>query len=98
MVRQFTDAFRKAGLKVGLYYSLWDQNFADYANDAVYAAYMRGQIGELLTNYGDIVELWFDGGWDKDHPTRQWMFDPTWEQDPHSGLLHGERWEWKQSI
>jgi alpha-L-fucosidase len=96
VVGQFADAFRKAGLKVGLYYSLWDQNFADYENDAAYAAYMRGQISELLTSYGDIVELWFDGGWDKDHPTRQWAFDPAWEQDPHSGLMHGERWEWQQ--
>lgn len=96
VVRLFVDAFRKAGIKVGLYYSLWDRNYPDYENDTIYAEYMRAQIGELLTQYGEIVELWFDGGWDKDHPTRQWAFDPKWEQDPQSGLSHGERWEWQQ--
>lgn len=96
VVRRFTDAFRKAGLKVGLYYSLWDRNFPAYEEDAAYANYMRQQISELLTEYGEIVEMWFDGGWDKDHPTRQWMFDPAWEEDPQSGLCHGERWEWRK--
>jgi len=95
VVGRFAEAFRKAGLKVGLYYSLWDRNYPAYEDDAAYAAYMRAQMSELLSGYGDIVELWFDGGWDKDHPTRQWMFDPAWERDPASGLRHGERWEWQ---
>lgn len=96
VVSKYVEAFRKAGLKVGLYYSLWDRNFASYDEDAAYAAYMRAQMTELLTQYGEIVEMWFDGGWDKDHPTRQWMFDPAWEKDPASGLKHGERWEWRE--
>ncbi len=96
VIDAFVKAFRKAGLKVGLYYSLWDRNYPAYEDDAAYATYMRNQIAELLTNYGEILELWFDGGWDKDHPHRQWMFEPEWEQDPHSGLCHGERWEWKR--
>ncbi len=95
VVGRFVEAFRKAGLKVGLYYSLWDRNYAAYEDDALYAAYMRAQMSELLTQYGEILEVWFDGGWDKDHPTRQWMFDPAWESDPSSGLKHGERWEWQ---
>lgn len=95
VVGSYVEAFRKAGLKVGLYYSLWDRNYPAYEDDAAYAAYMRDQMTELLTQYGEILELWFDGGWDKDHPTRNWAFDPAWEQDPQSGLRHGERWGWK---
>ena len=96
VVSRYVEAFRNAGLKVGLYYSLWDRNYPNYEDDAQYAAYMRAQMTELLTQYGEILELWFDGGWDKDHPTRQWMYDPAWEKDPSSGLKHGERWEWAQ--
>jgi alpha-L-fucosidase len=96
VVRPFVEEFRKVGLKVGFYYSLWDRNYPQYENDAVYAQYMRDQITELLTGYGEIVELWFDGAWDKDYPTRRWEYDPAWERDPNSGLKHGERWQWGQ--
>lgn len=70
LVRQFVDEFRKVGLKVGLYYSLWDRNHSSYyaADDRQYIDYMKKQLSELLTNYGDIVELWFDGAWDRDYP------------------------------
>ncbi|MDI6782854.1 MAG: alpha-L-fucosidase [bacterium] len=96
IVGAFTEEFRKAGLKVGLYYALWDQNYPQYEQDEIYAEYMRNQIQELLTNYGEILELWFDGAWDKDYPTRDWPYHPEWELDPKSGLGHGERWQWKK--
>lgn len=96
VVRQYTEAFRKAGLKTGLYYSLWDMNCSFYDDDQAYAAYMQNQIRELLTQYGDIVELWFDGAWDKDFPTRTWPYEKAWEKDPASGLLHGQRWYWQE--
>jgi alpha-L-fucosidase len=96
IVGAYADEFRKAGLQVGLYYSLWDRNYPEYENDKKYAEYMRQQITELLTHYGPIVELWFDGAWDKDFPSRQWPYDPAWERDPKSGLMHGQRWEWKE--
>lgn len=96
VIRAYLDAFRKAGIRTGLYYSLWDKNHPQYENDAVYAQYMRDQITELLSDYGEIVELWFDGAWDKDFPTREWPYDPAWERDPKSGLKHGERWEWQR--
>jgi alpha-L-fucosidase len=96
VVRQYADAFRSAGLAVGLYYSLWDLNAACYEDDEAYAAYMRAQISELLTDYGPIVELWFDGGWDKDHPTRKWPFDPAWRKSVDPAILAGSRWQWKE--
>jgi alpha-L-fucosidase len=94
-VGEFVTEFRKVGIKPGFYYSTWDRNHPQYENDAVYAGYMRDQLRELLTSYGPAVECWFDGSWDKDHPTRQWAFDPAWESDPKSGLRHGERYEWE---
>ncbi|MBQ9788491.1 MAG: alpha-L-fucosidase [Lentisphaeria bacterium] len=91
VVGKYAESFRKAGLKVGLYYSLWDLNYPDYENDELYAEYMINQLTELLTNYGDIVELWFDGGWDKDNPNKQW-FD---EIDP-ANPMDGHRWHWQE--
>lgn len=57
---------RKFGLKVGLYYSLWDRHEKSHDTDGfAYVEFMKNQIHELLTNYGEIVELWFDGFWKK---------------------------------
>ena len=60
-------ACKKYGLKLGLYYSLWDRNHPSYKdkNPTVYVDYMINQLYELFTNYGEICELWFDGGWDR---------------------------------
>ena len=95
IVGEFVTDFGKMGIQTGFYYSTWDRNHPQYGNDAVYAEYMRNQLRELLTAYGPAVECWFDGSWDKDHPTRQWAFDPAWESDPNSGLRHGERYGWE---
>ncbi len=60
IVREFVDACRRHGLKAGLYLSPWDRNHADYGTPA-YIAYYWNQLKELLTEYGEISELWFDG-------------------------------------
>ncbi len=60
IVREFVDASRKHGLKVGLYLSPWDRNHKDYGTPE-YITYYRNQLKELLTEYGDINEIWFDG-------------------------------------
>ncbi len=60
IVREFTDACRKHGLRVGLYLSPWDRNHPDYGKPE-YITYYRDQLRELLTEYGGINELWFDG-------------------------------------
>jgi alpha-L-fucosidase len=85
VVREYVDAARAEGLRVGLYYSLSDWHHPDYPafTDADrpyrfldgrrpkpeewerYLSFLFGQITELLTNYGTIDLLWFDGGWER---------------------------------
>lgn len=99
LVKEYTDAIREAGLKVGLYYSLIDWSREDYrsvyqegtprenwAKENIYATPAGGeenlelweqflefnhhQMGELMTNYGTIDLLWFDGDWERS--AKQW--------------------------
>jgi alpha-L-fucosidase len=69
LVREYVEAARAEGLRVGLYYSLMDWHHPDGARCAVdeparqrFIAYTHGLIRELLTNYGKIDILWYDGG------------------------------------
>jgi len=64
VVKEVAKACKKYGIKLGLYYSLWDRHESSYKSQE-YHKYMKNQLTELMTNYGDICELWFDGGWDK---------------------------------
>jgi alpha-L-fucosidase len=60
IVREMADACKEYGLKFGVYLSPWDRNHPDYGKPE-YITYFRNQLQELLTNYGDIFEVWFDG-------------------------------------
>ena len=60
IVGEVAEACRKAGVKFGIYLSPWDRNHAGYGTDE-YLVYYRNQLRELLTNYGPVFEMWFDG-------------------------------------
>ena len=82
LIKEYVEAFREEGLKVGFYYSLIDWHHPDYTIDSRhpqrqnsdsaykrlnkgrdmnrYREYMKNQVRELLTNYGEISIIWFD--------------------------------------
>ena len=61
VVREFCDAVREEQLRVGLYCSPWDRNAAVYGESPKYNDFYIAQLTELLTQYGEIAEVWFDG-------------------------------------
>jgi alpha-L-fucosidase len=61
VVRLFVDAARAEGLRVGLYCSPWDRNAPVYGDSPRYNDLYVAQLAELLTRYGPIAEVWFDG-------------------------------------
>jgi alpha-L-fucosidase len=90
IVREFADAMRAEGLRVGVYYSLSDWHHPDYpafteeykpytfgkwpkpgATWERYREFMFAQVRELLTGYGKIDVIWFDGYWER--TTEQWQ-------------------------
>ncbi|MBM3900330.1 MAG: alpha-L-fucosidase, partial [Gemmatimonadetes bacterium] len=61
LVREFVEACRAEDLRVGLYCSPWDRNHPSYGDSPRYRDVYAVQLTELLTDYGEIHEVWFDG-------------------------------------
>ena len=60
IIKDLAESCKKYNLKFGVYLSPWDRNHADYGT-VEYISYFRNQLKELLTQYGDVFEVWFDG-------------------------------------
>jgi alpha-L-fucosidase len=91
VLKALADECHRQGIKLFFYYSQLDWHHPDYfprgrtGRDAgrpeegtwtKYLEYMNGQLRELLTNYGEIGGIWFDGWWDK--PEADWQLDRTY--------------------
>jgi alpha-L-fucosidase len=61
VVGEVARACKEFGIKFGVYLSPWDRHEPTYGNSPVYNDHFRNQLRELLTNYGEVAEVWFDG-------------------------------------
>ena len=59
--REVRDACEKYGMKFGVYLSPWDRNAVSYGDSPAYNKFFIEQLTELLSNYGEVHEVWFDG-------------------------------------
>jgi alpha-L-fucosidase len=88
LVREFVDAVRAEGLRVGFYYSLMDWHHPDGARCATddvarrrFVDYTHGLIRELMTNYGKIDVLWYDVHWP--------LTAEQWESEKMNDMVFG---------
>lgn len=106
VLKMLAEECRKQGIKLGLYYSTLDWYREDYPHETgrtgqgtgrrgkgdydSYFRFMKAQLTELLTNYGDILSIWLDGHWDQTNPEghndRASRID--WRYQELYGLIH----------
>ena len=75
VVRELRDACAKHGMKFGVYLSPWDRNAECYGDSPAYNRLYIAQLTELLTEYGHIDEVWFDGACGEDANGRKQEYD-----------------------
>ena len=61
IVREVSNACKEGGIAFGVYLSPWDRNCPLYGKGKEYDDFFLGQLSELLTNYGEVFSVWFDG-------------------------------------
>lgn len=106
LIKQLADECHKEGIKLVLYYSLLDWMRNDYqyetgrtgkgtgrtekGNWSDYINFMKAQLTELLTNYGPIAGIWFDGHWDQTEDKNRTNPETfvNWHYDEIYGLIH----------
>lgn len=76
VVKELSNACKKEGLKFGVYLSPWDRHEKTYGTDK-YNSFYKAQLTELLTNYGEISEVWFDGA-KGDNTKMEYDFEGFW--------------------
>lgn len=87
-LKELAQACKKEGIKLNFYYSLLDWKRDDYKKGKKgdeeawnkYVGFMKTQLTELLTNYGEIGCIWFDGHWDRK--------EGNWKYDEIYSLIH----------
>ncbi len=77
IVKEVADACKEYGIKFGFYLSPWDRHEASYGTPA-YNDHYKNQLKELLTNYGEVSEVWFDGAKGENAKDMQYDFEGYW--------------------
>ena len=75
VVRDVADACHAAGLRFGVYLSPWDRHEKSYGDSPKYNEHFKNQLRELLTNYGPVHEVWFDGACGEGPNGRKQVYD-----------------------
>ena len=78
IVKEVSDVCRKYGIKFGVYLSPWDMNSEYYGHGDSYNDYFVNQLTELLTEYGDVFSVWFDGACGEGKNGKKQIYD--WER------------------
>ncbi len=78
VVREVSDACKKYGIKFGVYLSPWDRNSQLYGRGKEYDDYFVNQLEELLSDYGEIFSVWFDGACGEGSNGKKQYYD--WER------------------
>lgn len=100
VVAECAAACREHGIKFGLYLSPWDRHEPTYGDSPAYNEFYRNQLRELLTNYGPIAEVWFDGACGEGADGRKQEYD--WESyfrlvrdmQPDAAIFNGPDVRW----
>ena len=75
IVREVSDACRAEGIRFGIYLSPWDRNNKTYGYGKAYDDYFVNQLTELLTGYGEICSVWFDGACGEGENGKKQVYD-----------------------
>ena len=78
VVKEVADACKEYGLKFGFYLSPWDRHEPLYGT-ADYNDHYKNQLKELLTNYGEVAEVWFDGAKGENAKAMEYDFKGYWQ-------------------
>lgn len=78
LVRETAEACREYGLKFGIYLSPWDRHEQSYGDSDAYNDFFVHQLEELLTGYGEIFSVWFDGACGEGPNGKKQVYD--WER------------------
>ncbi len=88
IVREFTDACHEMDIRCGIYLSPWDRH-SEYWGSAEYSKFYNNQLTEIVTEYGRIDEIWWDGAGSKETPYDWGMWAHTVRNNQPNAVIFG---------